>query len=156
MANTRFSELRFYLRTFLNDLNPGFSEFSDKQLNSFIITFVAVKGTPIRNAKLNEFNSDLGTEQTKSLLAAKIAVMMLEHQDTYRFATKILSVGDGAADLKRKINSLIDIIDDVENGDSGIAVDSDGDWRTIFGIEARNNTINDIDNDFTRPLEKLN
>lgn len=150
MAVTKFSDLYPYLRTFLNDLNPIFSEFSEKELDGFIFTYVALAGSPVRDGKKMQFTTEIAIVQDQALLSAKVAVFALTHQDTFRFGTKIYNIGDGLKDLLRRIADLQDRISEIENDDDsdGLAVTSDGDWRAVFGIQAKENTRKDIEADW--------
>jgi hypothetical protein len=94
------------------------------------------------------FTSDIGDDTVKALLSAHVALMMLEHEDTNSFSTKIYSVGNSEQAVRRKINALRERVNVIENGDGGAAVDADGDWTVLFGIQAKENTIDNIDEDF--------
>ena len=146
MANTRFPELYGFIRTFLNDLNPFFTEHSNSMLDSYIETYVAISAKFVKNGDKPEFTVEIPTVQEKAFLSAKISILVLEHTDTFRFSTKIYNVGESVKDIMRKINSLKDLIEEFEDG--GLPVETSGDWRALFGITTNENTVDEILNDF--------
>ncbi len=148
MAVTKFKDLHRFVRTFLNDLDDHFKLFSNFQIDNYISTFSGITGSPIQNGRKMEFTTEITSIQDQVLLAAKVALMVLEQADTYSFTTRIYSAGNSSQDVKRRIQALQLRIEEIESGESsGVAVVTDGDWRAFFGIEAKQRTINLLEED---------
>jgi len=143
----RFSNLYDYMRTLLNDLDPSFCLYSNDQLDNYILWASAINGSPERlNKEMKFVDGSFASIQEEALFAAKAVLTIFENMDSNSFSTRIYSVGNSAQDVKRKIQALQAKIEEVEDGD--LPVLADGDWTSLFGITAKDNTIDNVENDY--------